>query len=231
MNCSDVAVSCGFTAAGRSVPDDGLILKSSLRDLCVLCASAVKELRIDVNRRGAEDAEITQSTQPEPTIFQPRSVLLCSLTGAALVGLWLLRDEHVRTNVLDPAGTFQYFVPLMVPFFAFVIERVLHVRRANFFQHGVDFLVFGIAVGRVTGHEVLHISGHTVLLSYMLVSSRSTIVRVASILVLVQTLFLKYYLWHDFVTSNVGLVLGCALALIVKSVSRRFHHNEMVTGL
>ena len=165
-------------------------------------------------------------------LFQPRFVLLGSLAGAALVGLYLLRDEHVRATVLDPAGTFQYFVPLMVPCFAFMIERVQHVRQANFFQHGVDFLVFGLAVGRVTGHEVMHISGHTVLLSYMLVSSRSMIVRVAAILVLGQTLFLKYCVWHDFVTSNVGLVLGCALALIVKSVSRRFHHNEMVnTGL
>jgi hypothetical protein len=82
---------------------------------------------------------------------------------------------------------------------------------------------------KLTGHEVMHISGHTVLLSYLLVSSRSTIVRVASILVLGQTFFLKYYLWHDFVTSNVGLVLGCALALIVESVSRRLHHDEMVT--
>ena len=155
------------------------------------------------------------------TIFQPGFVLLCSLTGAALVGLYLLCYEHVRANVLDPGGTFQYFVPLMVPCFAFMIERVQHVRKANFFQHGVDFLVFGLAIGRVLGREVLHISGHTLLLSYMLVSTRSKIVRIASILVLGQTLFLKFYVWGDFVTSNVGMIVGCALALIVKWVQSR----------
>ena len=96
--------------------------------------------------------------------------------------------------------------------------RLENVRKANLFQHVVDFLVFGIAVGRVMGREVLHISGHTVLLSYMLVSSKSNIVRIASILVLVQTLVLKYYVWGDFVTSNLGLMVGCALALIVKWV-------------
>ena len=148
-------------------------------------------------------------------------VLLCSLAGAALVGLYLLRSEYVRASVLDPGGTFQYFVPLMVPCFAFMIERVQNVRKATFFQHGVDFLVFGLAVGRVVGGEVQYVSGHTLLLSYMLVSSRSKIVRVAAILVMGQTLFLKYYVWRDFVTSNVGLVLGIALALIVRSVSRR----------
>jgi hypothetical protein len=96
-----------------------------------------------------------------------------------------------------------------------MIERVQNVRKATFFQHGVDFLVFALAVGRVVGGEVRYVSGHTLLLSYMLVSSSSWIVRISSILVLVQTLFLKYYVWGDFVTSNVGLVLGSALALIV----------------
>jgi hypothetical protein len=162
----------------------------------------------------------TNGTQQ--AIFQPRFVLLCSLTGAALVALYVLRSEHVRATVLDPAGTFQYFVPLMVPFFAFMIERVQRVREASFFQHGVDLLVVGLAAGRVLGGNVLYISGHTLLLSYMLVSSRSTIVRIASILVLAQTLFLKYYMWGDFVTSNMGLVVGFALALIVKWVERRF---------
>lgn len=165
-------------------------------------------------------------TGPQLTIFQPYVVLLCSLTGAALVGLYLLRCEYVRASVLDPGGTFQYVVPLMVPCFAYMVERVQRVQEANFFQHGVDFLVFGLAVGRVVGEEVRYISGHTLLLSYMIVSSRSKIVRIASILVLVQTLFLKYYMWGDFVTSNVGMVLGCALALIVRSVSRNFTKRE-----
>lgn len=154
-------------------------------------------------------------------IFQPSLVLLWSLAGAALVALYLLRQEHVRANVLDPAGTFQYFVPLMVPFFAFVIERIQQAPKTNFLQHGIDLLVVGLAAGRVMEGNVLYISGHSLLLSYMLVSSKSQIVRIASLLVLGQTLFLKYYVWGDFVTSNVGLVVGCALALLVKWDAKR----------
>ena len=174
------------------------------------------------------DQELAANSRNEPqlAIFQPRLVLLYSLAGAALVGLWLLSYEHVRANVLDPGGTFWYFVPLMVPCFAFMIERVQHVRKGNFFQHGVDLLVFGLAVGRVLGREVMHISGHTLLLSYMLLSSRSKIVLISSILVLGQTLFLKYYVWGDFVTSNLGMLVGCALALIVRWVSRRFNQSR-----
>ena len=147
-------------------------------------------------------------------LFRPPIVLLCSLAGAALVGLWLLRDSSIRATVFNPSGTFQYFVPLMVPMIAFMIERVEHTREANFFQHGIDFLVFGLAVGRVVG-DVQFISGHTLLLSYALLCSRSSIVRIPAILVMAQTLYLKYFVWHDFVTSNAGIVVGCALALIV----------------
>lgn len=147
-------------------------------------------------------------------------VLLFSLAGAALVGLYLLRSPAVRATVFDPSGTFQYFVPLMVPMIAFMFERVEHVREANFFQHGVDCLVFGLAVGRVVG-DVPYISGHTLILSYALLLSKSKVVRTTSILVLAQTLFLKYFVWGDFVTSNVGIALGCALAFLVASISRK----------
>lgn len=156
---------------------------------------------------------------PHLSMFRPRIVLLCSLGGAALVGLYLLRSPSVRATVLDPSGTFQYFVPLIVPMIALMFERIEHVREANFFQHGVDFLVFGVAVGRVVG-DVPYISGHTLLLSYALLTSKSWLVRITSILVLAQTLFLKYVVWKDFVTSNVGLVLGCALAFLVSRVQR-----------
>jgi len=107
----------------------------------------------------------------------------------------------------------------MVPMIAFMFERVEHTREANFFQHGVDFLVFGLAVGRVVG-DVPFISGHTLLLSYALLCSKSWIVRISAVVVLVQTLYLKYLVWHDFVTSNVGIVLGCALALLVFLVGK-----------
>ena len=146
-------------------------------------------------------------------------VLLFSLGGAALVGLYLLCFSWVRATVFDPSATFQYFVPLMVPLIAFMFERVEHVREANFFQHGVDYLVFALAVGRVVG-DVPFISGHTLLLTYMLLQSKSRLVRISSILVLAQTLYLKYFVWGDFVTSNVGIALGCALALLV-ALSRK----------
>jgi hypothetical protein len=172
------------------------------------------------------DQPINSPRHLRAQVFRPPIVLLCSLAGATLVGLWLLRHSSVRATVLDPSGTFQYFVPLMVPMIAFMLDRVEHVREANFFRHGVDFLVFGLAVGRVVG-DVPFISGHTLLLSYALLSSQSKIVRISALLVLVQTLYLKYFVWHDFVTSNAGIVLGCALALLVSLLPKpRLLHSS-----
>jgi hypothetical protein len=152
-------------------------------------------------------------------------VVLISVAGAALVGLYLLRSPSVRATILDPSGTFQYFVPLMVPLFAFMLERVEHVREANFFQHGVDFLVFALAAGRVVG-DVPFISGHTLILSYALLQSKSNVVRIPSIVVLAQTLWLKYFVWGDFVSSNAGIALGCTLALLV-TVSRKLKDRRV----
>src|ERR1041385_5598999 len=152
-------------------------------------------------------------------------VLLFSLAGAALVGLYLLRYPSVRATVLDPSATFQYFVPLMVPLIAFMFERVEHVREANIFQHGVDYLVFALAAGRVVGN-VPYISGHTLILSYALLQSKSWLVRISSLVVLAQTLFLKYFAWGDFVTSNVGIAMGCALAFLV-ALSKQDRGSEV----
>ena len=106
-----------------------------------------------------------------------------------------------------------------------MFERVEHVREGDFFQHGVDFLVFALAAGRVVG-DVPYISGHTLLLSYTLLQSKSRLVRISAILVLAQTLYLKYFVWGDFVTSNLGIALGCALAFLV-TLSKKMHDQRV----
>jgi hypothetical protein len=113
----------------------------------------------------------------------------------------------------------------MVPLIAFMFERVEHVREANFFQHGVDYLVFALAAGRVVGN-VPYISGHTLILSYALLQSKSWLVRISSLVVLAQTLFLKYFVWGDLVTSNVGIAMGCALAFLV-ALSKQDRGSEV----
>ena len=35
-----------------------------------------------------------------------------------------------------------------------------------------------------------------------------------ALIVMAQTVYLKYFVWHDWVTSTSGIVLGCVAAII-----------------
>ena len=90
----------------------------------------------------------------------------------------------------------------------------------NYLHFIVDALVVVLAMGRVVGN-VPFVSGHTLFLTYAILSSRSIVVRVTALLVMAQTVYLKYFVWHDFVTSTSGIVLGMTAAAVVFAWGRR----------
>ena len=104
-------------------------------------------------------------------------------------------------------------VPIIVPFVAFLFDRAERFRQSSILQFVVDALVIGTAMGRVIGN-VPYVSGHTLFLTYCLLSTRSRVARVTAAIVLLQVTYLKYFVWHDLITSTSGIVLG-ALAVFV----------------
>jgi hypothetical protein len=126
----------------------------------------------------------------------------------------MLRSPAIRATMFDPTGTFMYVAPIVVPFVAFLFDRYERLRQVNILHHLIDFAVVFTAMWRVIGN-VPYVSGHTLFLTYALISSRSIVVRVVAALVLVQAMYLKYFVWHDWVTSTVGIVLGSTAALVV----------------
>jgi hypothetical protein len=147
-------------------------------------------------------------------IFQPWIVLLASFGGAVAYALYALRSPTTRSQVADFSGPFFYVAPIVVPFVAFLFDRAERFRKLNVFHVAVDAVVVGLAIGRVVGNVPL-ISGHTLFLTYAILSSRSVIVKVTALLLMVQTVYLKYFVWHDFVTSTSGILLGTVAALLV----------------
>lgn len=112
------------------------------------------------------------------------------------------------------SGSFLYVVPIVVPFVAFLFDRTERFRQSFFIQHLADIVVVGTAMGRVLGN-IPFVSGHTLFLTYALLTSRSLVVRITAALVMLQTIYLKYFVWHDFVTSTNGIVLGTLAAAVV----------------
>jgi hypothetical protein len=149
-----------------------------------------------------------------PLIFQPPLVLLCSLAGSAFYAFYMLRSPGIRATMFVPSGPFLYVVPIVVPFLAFLFDRTERFRQSTFIQYLADIVVVGMAMGRVLGN-IPFVSGHTLFLTYALLTSHSLVVRITAALVMLQTIYLKYFVWHDFVTSTNGIVLGAFAAAVV----------------
>jgi hypothetical protein len=112
------------------------------------------------------------------------------------------------------AGSFWYNVTIVVPIVAFLFDRAENRRRLNALPFVIDLAVIGTAFGRVVGN-VPFVSGHTLFLSYAIISTNSKFVRITAIILLTHTVYLKYFVWHDFVTSTSGIILGSIAALLV----------------
>jgi hypothetical protein len=82
-------------------------------------------------------------------------------------------------------------------------------------QFAVDGLVVLTAMWRVFG-DVPYVSGHALFLTYALLSTRSRVALFAAALVMIEVLYLKFVVWHDWVTPTTGMVLGSVAALVVR---------------
>jgi len=105
-------------------------------------------------------------------VFQPAIVLLFSAAAATLCGLRILRSSGVNSTSFDFSGSFFYVVPIVIPFVSFLFDRAQHWRMTSLARVLCDVLVVGLAIGRVVTHVPL-ISGHTLFLSYAILTSRS----------------------------------------------------------
>jgi hypothetical protein len=167
-------------------------------------------------RENFEMGSVNNILSRRELIFQPWFVLVSAFVGAALYGGYMLRSRSIQASTFDLSGSFLYVVPIVVPFVAFLFDRAERFPQLNLTHYIVDLFVVGIAMGRVIGN-VPYISGHTLFLSYAILSSRSIVVRITAALVLAQALYLKYFIWHDWITSTSGIVIGLLAAF---SVSR-----------
>lgn len=146
-------------------------------------------------------------------IFQPLVVLLLSFAGATLYALYTVRFSGFKPQVFSLSGSFFYVVPIVVPFVAFLFDRAEHLPKSGIIKLLLDVVVVGTAIGRVVANVPL-ISGHTLFLTYALFSGRSRVVKISAAVVMLQVLYLKYIIWHDWITSTGGIVLGLLAAFI-----------------
>src|SRR5262245_15304677 len=172
------------------------------------------------SRENQERALAAESTSPpRQFLFQPAVVLFISLATAVCLSLYLLRESIGGSSSFRFPPSFFYVVPIIVPFVAFLFDRAEHIRRRPAVALIVDIVVIGFSMARVFTN-IVPVSGHTLFLTYAIFGSRSLVVVVTASLVMLQVIYLKYFVWHDAVTSTTGIIAGGIAAYVVNRVVR-----------
>jgi hypothetical protein len=73
---------------------------------------------------------------------------------------------------------------------------------------------------RVIG-DVPYVSGHALFLTYAILRPGSPVTRITAGIVMVEVIYLKYFVWHDFITSTMGIILASLAASLCRLLIAR----------
>ena len=112
---------------------------------------------------------------------------------------------------------FMYVLPIIVPFVAFLFDRGARFRTARWPEWLTDLTVIAVSILRALGAIPL-ISGHALFLTYAIARPGSRLTKITALVVMLQVLYLKIFVWNDPVTPLTGIAAGLTAALIVRGL-------------
>jgi hypothetical protein len=136
-------------------------------------------------------------------LFHPATVLCLSLLATLCFSLSLIALSRGKTSFYS----LYYVAPIGVPFAAFLFDRVERWREIIYIPLVIDVFIVGLSLARAEVAIPL-LSGHSLFLSYALLTARSRVAQITALLVMIQVLYLKLFVWHDFEVFG-GILLGC----------------------
>lgn len=144
-------------------------------------------------------------------LFQPLSILLISLTSALIYSIY----ATLRFSGDKLLNQYYYVVPIVISFVIFLLNHFENFRQKTLTQWIVDFMVVLTAMWRVIG-DVPYVSGHTLFLTYCILTLNLDIGRIFTAIVMFEVLYLKFFVWNDWISAIIGIVLGTIAAIIYK---------------
>jgi len=142
-------------------------------------------------------------------IFRPPGNLIISLAAALIYSVYAT-FRFAGDKLLNQ---YYYVVPIVVPLTIFLLERAEKFRRAALRQRIIDFAVVLTALWRVIG-DVPYVSGHTLFLTYCILTLARKIGRILAAIIMVEVLYLKFFVWHDWLSALLGIFSGIIAAII-----------------
>jgi len=156
------------------------------------------------------------TTSIKEKLFHPLSILLVSLTAALIYSIY----ATLRFSGDKLLNQYYYVVPIVVPFVIFLLKRAENFRQKTLIQLIIDATVVLTAMWRVIG-DLPFVSGHTLFLTYFIFTLNFNVGRILAVIVMLEVLYLKFFVWNDWISAIVGIVLG-AIAAIVNRKSSTF---------
>ena len=154
--------------------------------------------------------------------FHPLFVLICAAGAMAMYAAtmkWRFAGGDLR-------GHFMYVLPIIVPFVAFLFDRATQLRTAGWPEWVIDFTVIAASILRALGVIPL-ISGHALFLTYAIARPGSRLTKITALMVMLQVLYLKIFVWDDQVTPFTGIAAGLTAALIVRGLGARMNTRPL----
>ncbi|HEY8188368.1 MAG TPA: hypothetical protein VIF64_20025 [Pyrinomonadaceae bacterium] len=158
-------------------------------------------------------------------IFHPLVVLVLSFVSALAYAGWITW----RFGGHDLENQYLYVVTIIVPFVCFLLDRAEQIHRTKIAQLVLDLLVVGTSMLRVVV-KFPYVSGHTLFLIYAILGPSSRVTRITASLVMIEVIYLKYFLWHDPITSSGGILLGTLAALMAHWVGSKSEKSQRLAS-
>ena len=159
------------------------------------------------------NCHVTYVERTRSLIFHPVSVIAISIASALLYAWWVT-SRFPGGNLTHH---YIYVVPIVVPFVAFILDRADRVYVTSPLAAATDALVVFISLLRMLALVPL-ISGHALFLGYAVLRPGSLVTRVSAALLLAETVYLKFFVWHDPVSPTIGIALATAAALFTRRI-------------
>ncbi|HKO45391.1 MAG TPA: hypothetical protein VJU84_19105 [Pyrinomonadaceae bacterium] len=159
------------------------------------------------------NCHVTYVERTRSLIFHPVSVVAISIASALLYAWWVT-SRFPGGNLTHH---YIYVVPIVVPFVAFILDRADRVYVTSPLAAATDALVVFISLLRMLALVPL-ISGHALFLGYAVLRPGSLVTRVSAALLLSETVYLKFFVWHDPVSPTIGIALATAAALFTRRI-------------
>ncbi len=140
-------------------------------------------------------------------IFHPFMVIGASFAAALSFALLVTLRFEGDTRYFY----LYYFLPVGIPFVAYLFDRYAIWMGRNWVCKGIDVIVMALSLARAVIAIPL-ISGHALFLTYAILSARTWVTRTLALIVMFQVAYLKLFIWHD-TTFWGGIIFGAIAGL------------------